>query len=134
MGNREPRIKQRILIKMVHDLKMEPEEIVRVMAAFDDLVILTKKTSDEMLLNNKRIFELDKEKYKNKMNWINEYTNLKGLEEKVFTNLNNFEISSDDYDYYYSRKTETEYKKEEEARKAKKLEAKDNKIEKEINE
>lgn len=122
MESREPRVKQRILIKMVHDMKLDAEEIVRVMAAFDDLSILKKRASDMMRLTNKRTFELNKEKYKEKMKWINDYVKLQNtMEEDIFTNCDSFEISSDDYDYYYERKTPTQYREEEEARKAKKL-------------
>ena len=121
MESREPRIKQRILVKMVHDMKMDSEEIVRVMAAFDDLSILKKRVSDIMRQTNKRTFELNKTEYAEKMQWINEYMNLKGMNEYIFTDLENFEISSDDYDYYYERKTPTQYKQEEEERKSKKL-------------
>ena len=120
MESREPRIKKRILIIMMDELKLDSEEIIRVMAAFDDLCILERDTFEMMWLTNRRTFYLGKEKYKEKMQWINEYLRSKGMEEDVFTDMDNFETCSDDWDYYYRRRTQTEYDIAETERKNKK--------------
>lgn len=114
MESAEPRVKQRILVEMVHNMKLDSEEIVKVLAVFDDLSILRKRTSNMMKLTNQRTFELNKEEYKSKMLWINEYVRSKGMVRDIFTNPDDFTISSDNYDYYYERKTPTQYQKEEE--------------------
>ena len=120
MESREPRIKKRILIIMMDELKLDSEEIIRVMAAFDDLCILERDTFEMMWLTNRRTFYLGKEKYKEKMQWINEYLRSKGMEEDVFTDMDNFETCCDDWDYYYRRRTQTEYDIAETERKNKK--------------
>lgn len=69
-----------------------------------------------IMKTNERTFRLKKEEYKVKMQWVNDYVKSKGFDVIVFRNLENYEISSDDYDYYYELKTISQYKKEEEER------------------
>ncbi len=111
--------KRRIDI-MVHKLKMENREANKVIKAFDDLSILRKLPSKMMRGTNERTFQLKKAEYQEKMKWINEYMKSQGMDEDIFTDLDSFEVSSDDYDYFNELKTEKQYKEEEEARKARK--------------
>ena len=112
---------QRIVEVMAKEMDMDMRNAVKVMKAFDELKIFSKKRSEMMRATNRRTFELEKEVYKERMQWINDYMKVNGMNEDIFTQLDDFDISSDDYDYYYEFKTPTQYKKEEEARKAKKL-------------
>lgn len=93
----------------------------KVYYAFKNLKILKKMTRPIIVSTNERTFLLGLEKYQEKMQWVNDYMKSKGIEEPIFTNISDYTISSDDYDYYYELKTPTQYKQEEEARKAKKL-------------
>ena len=85
------------------------------------LGILKKEESEMLAKTHERTFLLGIEKYNEQMQWINEFMRSKGMQEDIFTELNNYYISSDDYDYYYEFKTPTQYKKDEEKRKAKKF-------------
>ena len=121
MESREPRIHKRILKIMMDEPNLDSEEIIRVMAAFDDLNILRRDiVSERMWLTNRRTFYFVKEEYKEKMQWINEYLRSKGMEEDVFTDMDDFETCCDDWDYYYRRRTQTEYDIAETERKNKK--------------
>lgn len=97
------------------------EDRRKVNYAFNHLMVLEKNRSKSELKLRKRDFILCKEEYNEKMQWINDFMKSKGYDEDVFTNLDSFEESLDDYDYYYEYKTPSQYKADEEARKAKKL-------------
>lgn len=107
--------------QILNEKNTDTIDLVKVSKAFEDIRILRKSDSQMISKTNKRTFELNKEEYNKKMQWINEYMRLKGMDENIFTNINDYATSSDDYDYYYELKTPTQYKQEEEARKAKKL-------------
>lgn len=121
MLNNEIETEQRITNIMYDEYGMNVEEMTKILRAFEKLNILKKNMPEMIRKKGKRTFELKKGEYQEKMNWINDYMKLKGMKENVFTDLDSYEISSDDYDYYYELKTPTQYKEEEEARKAKKL-------------
>ena len=103
---------------------IDREDLRKLYYAYEKLLILKKGLIPEMQEEAKEIFERDKKIYQERMNWINEFMNSKGYNEKLFTNIDDYKISSDDYDYYYELKTPKQLKEEEEARKQKK-EAKD---------
>lgn len=107
--------------QFLNEKNADTKDLVKVSKAFEDISILRKSASQMIRKTNKRTFELNKQEYNEKMQWINEYMSFKGMNEDIFTNINDYETSSDDYDYYYELKTPTQYKQEEEARKAKKL-------------
>lgn len=46
------------------------------------------------------------------MQWINDFAKLNGYTEDIFTDLDDYQQCSDDYEYY-ERKSKTQYKKDE---------------------
>ena len=66
--------------------------------------------------SNKEIYDKNQDYYIKRMNWINEYMNSKSFEEIIFRKPEDFDISSEDYDYYCAPKTELQYYQEEQER------------------
>ena len=112
--------KRRIAEIGINELNFNHEDLRKIHYAYQKLLVLKKGLIPEMQEEAKEIFERDKTIYQERMNWINEFVNSKGFNEKLFTNINDYKISSDDYDYYYELKTPAQLKEEEEARKQKK--------------
>ena len=61
---------------------------------------------------HKRTFCLGIEEYAEKMKWINDFMESNGFKECIFTDINKYEQSVEDYDYYYEFKTPSQYVKE----------------------
>ena len=102
-------------------LNFEYEDLKKIHHAFEKLRILEKIPVPAMMDKGEIVFNHDKEIFQERMNWINEFMDSKGYKEKIFTDIDNYRTSSDDYDYYYELKTPTQLKEEEEARKQKKI-------------
>lgn len=102
--------------KVLNKNNIETIELVKVSKAFEEINLLRRSASQIMRKTNERTFLLGLEKYKEKMQWINDYMKSKGFEDAVFRNPINYKTSSEDYDYYYELKTLSQYKKEEEER------------------
>ena len=122
MSKREFKTEQRISNMMKDNKNFDNEDVRKIYYAFDKLSILKKEASQILADAHERTFMLEKEEYNEKMQWINDFMESKGIDEKIFKNLDDYKIASDDYDYYYEFKTPTQYKKDEEKRKAKKME------------
>ena len=97
---------------MVADLHTSAEERSKIMQK--------DSTFSQIFLNkiSKWRFENDKSKYVELMKNINEYFKSKGLMETVFRDPENYEVSYEDYYYFYSDKDKTipKYMQEEEER------------------
>lgn len=70
-----------------------------------------------MMKKGKKVFDKDKELYQERMTWINNFMKSKGYNEDIFRDIDDYDLSSDDYDYYYGLKTPEQLKEEEKARK-----------------
>ena len=95
------------------------DDLRKVYFAFEKLVILKKMPSQHIMTSSEKVFYADIDVYREKMDWINEFMKSKGFKEVIFTDPSNYNISSDDYDYYYELKTPEQIKEEEAKRNAK---------------
>ena len=93
----------RLLNIMARDLNLSNDECVK--------ILNMENTFNEVFLSkiSKWKFESNPTKYIEKMKIVNEYLKTKGMTEPVFTNPENYETSYDDFHYFYSQKTITEY-------------------------
>ena len=98
-------------------LNFTSEDYRKMHYAFRKLAVLRKCYLPSEIKQSSIAFDKNREALGEKMNWINDYMKLKGFDEKVFRDITNYEISSEDYDYYYELKTPKQLKEEEEARK-----------------
>ena len=124
MAEREFKTEHRIS-EIMKTLKMNSDDVRKIYYAFDKLVILKKHMPDSYRSKNQVTFSIGKEEYMERMKWINDFMREHGMSEDVFTDVTNFETSSEDYDYYNEYKTPTQYKKDEEERRAKRNKGKD---------
>ena len=69
-----------------------------------------------MMEEGKEVFERNKIEYQAKMTFISDLIASKGYTQPVFRDTEDFEVSSDDYDYWYELKTSEQLKAEEIAR------------------
>ena len=108
------------ITNIMNELNMDDDDVRKIYYTFDKLIILKKNLPNTFIQMNQQTFLLDKEIYVEKMQWINEFMKSKGMQVCIFTDVDDFFTSSEDYDYYYELKTPTQYKKDEEERKEKK--------------
>lgn len=118
MSLKELPTKRRIIEIGLNDLKMSDDDLRKIFYAFRKLVVLKKIPSAVFTEDARNIFNADHETYTERMNWLNEFLNSKGYQEPIFRNPNDFNTSSEDYDYYYELKTEKQLVEEEKARKS----------------
>ena len=104
---------------IMKELHMTSDEVRSVYYAFDKLLVLKKHLPQSYIAKNRVSFHIDFQKdreYIAKMRWINEFMRSKGYPEDIFRNVEDFDTSMDDYDYYNEYKTPTQYRLDEEAR------------------
>lgn len=121
MKTREFKTECRISNMMKADGNFSDDDKRKIYYALEKLIILKKGFIEPVMRMNEQTFGLKSEEYMEKMQWINDFMKSKGIEEPIFTDISSYKVSSDDYDYYYEFKTPTQYREEEEARRAKKL-------------
>ena len=92
------------------------EELRKLHYAFRKLLVLKKIPIPERMEGKREIFESNKEKYQAEMTFISNLIASKGYTQPVFRDMEDFEVSSDDYDYWYELKTSEQLKAEEIAR------------------
>ncbi len=109
------------ITEIMNKLGIYDEDVRRIYYAFENLIVLKKRVPDSLKRMNEIVFTKEKDKYMEKMKWVNECLRAYGMQENVFRDISDFETSSEDYDYYNEYKTPSQYKKEEEERKQKKL-------------
>ncbi len=105
------------ITEIMNEKNFEDEDVKQIYYAFDKLTIFSKNLSENFRKMGEQTFLLNKNEYKEKMQWINDFMKSKGIDYDIFTDTDSFDISSDDYDYYNEYKTPTQYKKDEEERK-----------------
>ncbi len=98
-------------------LGMKSDDVRRVYSAFDKLVILKKHMSESYRAKNRATFSIGKEAYMEKMTWINTFMREHGMDEDVFRDVTDFDLSSEDYDFYNEYKTPSQYQADENERK-----------------
>lgn len=121
MLKKEFKTERRISNMMKDNANFSDDDKRKIYYAFNKLTILKRQISDILSKTHERTFLLGIQEYNEKMQWINDFMQSKGIEEHIFTDISDYKASSDDYDYYYEFKTPTQYREEEEARKAEKL-------------
>ena len=89
------------------------EDLSRLYAAFEQLSVLKKFSVPEMMEPGREVFQRDHDAYRERMAWINGFMMSKGYPEPIFRDLESFETSSDDYDYFYELKTPEQLAEEE---------------------
>ena len=100
----------RLLNIMIRDLKIPNDECAK--------ILNTGSTLNEIFRQkiNKWKFEKDNTKYINKMRTVNDLLQSKGMSDTVFRDPENYEMSFDDFHYFFSDKTIQAYIEEEENR------------------
>ena len=109
----------RIRNMMIEKGNFNKDERLKIVWATEKLEALKKVSSEKLKEMGRIIFQRNSTENKARMEWINEYLSSKGIDETIFTDPNNYNISCEDYDYYCTPKTPYQYKMDEEARKAK---------------
>lgn len=100
----------RLLNIMSRDLKLSNEECVRML---NKESVLSEAFHSK---TGKWKFEGNSAKYVEIMKKVNEFLSAKGMNDTVFRNPENYEISYEDFHYFYPDKTVSEYMSEEEER------------------
>lgn len=101
---------------IMRQYKFRAEDARRVFDLIDKLVILKKRFPKSYIERNKRTFEIGKEDYIKIMNEINAIFQSKGIPVVIFRDVQSYQTSSEDYDYYCTYKTPTQYRLDEEKR------------------
>lgn len=89
------------------------DDLRRLYAAFEQLQVLKKYSVPAMMEAGEEVFYRDHEHYRERMAWINEFVMSKGYPEVVFRDMESFEASSDDFDFFYELKTPEQLLEEE---------------------
>ena len=94
------------------------DDLRTVYYACEKMILLKKNGSAAFVRKKAETFYRDdvKLKYRELMLKINALLRSRGYPEDLFRNPDDFQTSSDDYDYYYELKTERQLKEEEERR------------------
>ena len=94
------------------------DDLRTVYYACQHLILLKKFGRGDDMRKQAEAFSRDdvKPKYRELMLKINALLRSRGYPEDLFRNPDDFQTSSDDYDYYYELKTEKQLKEEEERR------------------
>ncbi len=100
----------RLLNIMKRDLNLPNDECVKILGTEQCLKeVFSSKTG-------KWRFETGSAKYVEKMKMVNDFLKSKGMTDTVFRNPEKYEISFDDFNYFYQNKTIAEYIQEEQER------------------
>ena len=103
------KIKLRIRDMMAKRDDISTTDITKMLMAIKKLSIFNHLNDPFIKESNKEIYDKNQDYYIKRMNWINEYMNSKSFEEIIFRKPEDFDISSEDYDYYCAPKTELQY-------------------------
>ena len=98
---------------IMKSLGMSSDDVRKVYYAFDKLVILKKHMPDSYRSKNRVTFSIGKDEYMERMAWINDFMRAHGMSEDVFRDITDFDVSSEDYDFYNEYKTPTQYQQDE---------------------